>query len=120
MLQIAAPSLEVRLGSALSALGLAEQSAPPFSAPHWVSPGHVIPPDNILPLVLCSGPSNQQLEFTYLKRAASDGEYQPACLTRAFAGPGEFWGGGRWPVRSVLPSELAQDEWRLGVYQGRS
>ncbi|XP_014394953.1 PREDICTED: probable ATP-dependent RNA helicase DDX11 isoform X2 [Myotis brandtii] len=30
--------------------------------------GHVIPPDNILPLVLCSGPSNQQLEFTYLKR----------------------------------------------------
>ncbi|XP_023612503.1 LOW QUALITY PROTEIN: putative ATP-dependent RNA helicase DDX11-like protein 8 [Myotis lucifugus] len=30
--------------------------------------GHVIPPDHILPLVLCSGPSNQQLEFTYLKR----------------------------------------------------
>ncbi|CAK6443073.1 unnamed protein product [Pipistrellus nathusii] len=30
--------------------------------------GHVIPPDNILPLVICSGPSNQQLEFTYLKR----------------------------------------------------
>ncbi|XP_023390963.1 ATP-dependent DNA helicase DDX11 [Pteropus vampyrus] len=39
-----------------------------FSAPHWVSPGHVIPPDNILPLIICSGPSNQQLEFTYLKR----------------------------------------------------
>ncbi|ELK02595.1 Putative ATP-dependent RNA helicase DDX11-like protein [Pteropus alecto] len=30
--------------------------------------GHVIPPDNILPLIICSGPSNQQLEFTYLKR----------------------------------------------------
>ncbi|KAF6339189.1 DEAD/H-box helicase 11 [Rhinolophus ferrumequinum] len=30
--------------------------------------GHVIPPDNILPLVICSGPSNRQLEFTYLKR----------------------------------------------------
>ncbi|KAM6214498.1 ATP-dependent DNA helicase DDX11 isoform 2-T2 [Rhynchocyon petersi] len=30
--------------------------------------GHVIPPDNILPLVVCSGPSNQQLEFTYQKR----------------------------------------------------
>ncbi|XP_049550788.1 ATP-dependent DNA helicase DDX11 isoform X2 [Orcinus orca] len=30
--------------------------------------GHVIPADNILPLVICSGPSNQQLEFTYQKR----------------------------------------------------
>ncbi|XP_066113773.1 ATP-dependent DNA helicase DDX11 isoform X1 [Saccopteryx bilineata] len=30
--------------------------------------GHVIPPDNILPLVICRGPSNQQLEFTYLRR----------------------------------------------------
>lgn len=30
--------------------------------------GHVIPPDNILPLVLCTGPSNQQLEFTYQRR----------------------------------------------------
>ncbi|XP_075408332.1 ATP-dependent DNA helicase DDX11 isoform X1 [Tenrec ecaudatus] len=30
--------------------------------------GHVIPPDNILPMVICSGPSNQQLEFTYQKR----------------------------------------------------
>ncbi|XP_015264201.1 PREDICTED: probable ATP-dependent RNA helicase DDX11 [Gekko japonicus] len=30
--------------------------------------GHVIPPDNILPIVLCSGPSGQQLEFTYEKR----------------------------------------------------
>ncbi|XP_012587945.1 PREDICTED: probable ATP-dependent RNA helicase DDX11 isoform X2 [Condylura cristata] len=31
--------------------------------------GHVIPPNNILPLVLTCGPSNQQLEFTYQKRA---------------------------------------------------
>ncbi|XP_077025773.1 ATP-dependent DNA helicase DDX11 [Tamandua tetradactyla] len=30
--------------------------------------GHVIPPENILPLIICSGPSNQQLEFTYQKR----------------------------------------------------
>uniref|UniRef100_A0A672VDF0 ATP-dependent DNA helicase DDX11 n=1 Tax=Strigops habroptila TaxID=2489341 RepID=A0A672VDF0_STRHB len=30
--------------------------------------GHVIPPENILPIILCSGPSNQQLEFTYLTR----------------------------------------------------
>lgn len=30
--------------------------------------GHVIPPDNILPLVICCGPANQQLEFTYQKR----------------------------------------------------
>lgn len=39
-----------------------------FPAPHRVSPGHVIPPDNILPLIICSGPSSQQLEFTYQKR----------------------------------------------------
>ncbi|XP_004616973.2 ATP-dependent DNA helicase DDX11 [Sorex araneus] len=30
--------------------------------------GHVIPPDNILPLVLCTGPTGQQLEFTYQRR----------------------------------------------------
>ncbi|KAE8613577.1 hypothetical protein XENTR_v10007766 [Xenopus tropicalis] len=30
--------------------------------------GHVIPAENILPIVLCSGPTNQQLEFTYQKR----------------------------------------------------
>ncbi|KAG9472205.1 ATP-dependent DNA helicase DDX11 isoform X4 [Eleutherodactylus coqui] len=34
--------------------------------------GHVIPPENILPIVLCSGPTNQQLEFTYEKRALPD------------------------------------------------
>ncbi|XP_070125879.1 ATP-dependent DNA helicase DDX11 isoform X1 [Equus caballus] len=45
-----------------------EQSAPPVFSPLCISPGHVIPPDNILPLVVCSGPSNQQLEFTYQQR----------------------------------------------------
>ncbi|KAL9853390.1 ATP-dependent DNA helicase DDX11 isoform 2-T2 [Geothlypis trichas] len=30
--------------------------------------GHVIPPENILPIILCSGPSNQQLVFTYQTR----------------------------------------------------
>uniref|UniRef100_A0A2K6REC1 DEAD/H-box helicase 11 n=1 Tax=Rhinopithecus roxellana TaxID=61622 RepID=A0A2K6REC1_RHIRO len=30
--------------------------------------GHVIPPDNILPLVICSGISDQPLEFTFQKR----------------------------------------------------
>ncbi|XP_072001052.1 ATP-dependent DNA helicase DDX11-like [Engystomops pustulosus] len=34
--------------------------------------GHVIPPENILPIVLCSGPTNQQLEFTYEKRGRPD------------------------------------------------
>ncbi|GCB82935.1 hypothetical protein scyTo_0023700 [Scyliorhinus torazame] len=29
---------------------------------------HVIPPENILPIIVCSGPSGQQLEFTYQKR----------------------------------------------------
>ncbi|XP_059421302.1 ATP-dependent DNA helicase DDX11 isoform X1 [Carassius carassius] len=30
--------------------------------------GHVIPPENILPIVLCAGPSGQQLEFTFKTR----------------------------------------------------
>ncbi|KAG8509135.1 putative ATP-dependent RNA helicase DDX11-like protein 8 [Galemys pyrenaicus] len=30
--------------------------------------GHVIPPNNILPLILTTGPSSQQLEFTYQTR----------------------------------------------------
>uniref|UniRef100_A0A8C9X399 DEAD/H (Asp-Glu-Ala-Asp/His) box helicase 11 n=1 Tax=Sander lucioperca TaxID=283035 RepID=A0A8C9X399_SANLU len=29
---------------------------------------HVIPPENILPLVLCSGPSGQELDFTFQNR----------------------------------------------------
>ncbi len=30
--------------------------------------GHVIPPENILPIVLCAAPSGQQLEFTFQTR----------------------------------------------------
>lgn len=30
--------------------------------------GHVIPPENILPLVLCSGPSGQELDYTFQNR----------------------------------------------------
>ncbi|KAF5893568.1 ATP-dependent DNA helicase DDX11, partial [Clarias magur] len=30
--------------------------------------GHVIPPENILPIILCTGPSGQQLEFTFQTR----------------------------------------------------
>ncbi|XP_042559674.1 ATP-dependent DNA helicase DDX11 isoform X2 [Clupea harengus] len=30
--------------------------------------GHVIPPENILPIVLCAGPSGQELEFTFQTR----------------------------------------------------
>lgn len=32
------------------------------------SAGHVIPPENILPLVLCAGPSGQELDFTFQNR----------------------------------------------------
>ncbi|XP_062861295.1 ATP-dependent DNA helicase DDX11 [Trichomycterus rosablanca] len=30
--------------------------------------GHVIPPENILPILLCAGPSGQELEFTFQTR----------------------------------------------------
>lgn len=53
-------------------------------------PGHVIPPDHILPLVICSGPSNQTLDFTYQKRGLPQmvsSASLPACGLR---------GGGRW------------------------
>lgn len=33
-----------------------------------ISLGHVIPPENILPLVLCNGPSGQELDFTFQNR----------------------------------------------------
>ncbi|XP_073400309.1 ATP-dependent DNA helicase DDX11 isoform X2 [Dendrobates tinctorius] len=46
----------------LMAAGLQPERIVEFSC------GHVIPPENILPVVLCSGPTNQQLEFTYEKR----------------------------------------------------
>ncbi|KAJ7329162.1 hypothetical protein JRQ81_015336 [Phrynocephalus forsythii] len=36
--------------------------------PFFLLSGHVIPPENILSVILCCGPSNQQLEFTYEKR----------------------------------------------------
>ncbi|XP_069484673.1 ATP-dependent DNA helicase DDX11 isoform X2 [Ambystoma mexicanum] len=46
----------------LLAAGVGKERVAEFSC------GHVIPPENILPIVICSGPSNQQLEFTYQKR----------------------------------------------------
>lgn len=66
-----------------------------FSASLWVSPGHVIPPDNILPLVLCSGPSNQQLEFTYLKRELPQmvSTSHPASPWPLLGQERDFWGG---------------------------
>lgn len=30
--------------------------------------GHVIAPENILPIVLCNGPSGKQLDFSYQNR----------------------------------------------------
>ncbi|XP_078076411.1 ATP-dependent DNA helicase DDX11 isoform X2 [Mustelus asterias] len=48
---------QLLLASGVSADRLAEFSC-----------GHVIPPENILPIIVCSGPSGQQLEFTYQKR----------------------------------------------------
>lgn len=56
------------MGNTLSRPCLTDSSAPCFQPLPGVSAGHVIPPDNILPLVICSGPSSQQLEFTYQKR----------------------------------------------------
>ncbi|XP_053321462.1 ATP-dependent DNA helicase DDX11 [Spea bombifrons] len=46
----------------LISAGLSEDRIVEFSC------GHVIPPENILPIVLCNGPTNLQLEFTYQKR----------------------------------------------------
>ncbi|XP_042351747.1 ATP-dependent DNA helicase DDX11 [Plectropomus leopardus] len=42
--------------------GVGEERITEFSC------GHVIPPENILPLVLCSGPSGQELDFTFQNR----------------------------------------------------
>ncbi|XP_034500560.1 ATP-dependent DNA helicase DDX11 isoform X3 [Ailuropoda melanoleuca] len=53
----------------LACAGVEAERVVEFSCgPPRVSAGHVIPPENILPLVICSGPSSQQLEFTYQKR----------------------------------------------------
>ncbi|XP_075894013.1 ATP-dependent DNA helicase DDX11 [Nelusetta ayraudi] len=46
----------------LFSAGVGEERITEFSC------GHVIPPGNILPLVLCSGPSGQELDFTFQNR----------------------------------------------------
>ncbi|KAM4618264.1 ATP-dependent DNA helicase DDX11 [Polymixia lowei] len=46
----------------LFSAGVGEERIAEFSC------GHVIPPENILPLVLCSGPAGQELEFTFQNR----------------------------------------------------
>lgn len=71
----------------------------------WLSPGHVIPPDNILPLVICAGPSGQPLEFTYQQRelpqmvSASGGPLK-LCWGRS----GHWWG--TWAPQSWHRSRL--------------
>ncbi|XP_010620483.1 uncharacterized protein LOC104860848 [Fukomys damarensis] len=70
--------------------------------------GHVIPPDNILPLVLCGGPTEQQLEFTYQKREL------PA-MVGAAGGSGSA---GIGEVGTEAPVQLALDEWHLQVLLG--
>lgn len=92
-----------------------------FPAPHRVSSGHVIPPDNILPLIICSGPSSRQLEFTYLKRELPQmvSTSQPASPRPWLGWEREFWGGGagqssvfrRWEISTGSSvTELAQGE----------
>lgn len=54
--------------SGKAASGVCAYSSDVGSHNLFSSPGHVIPPENILPIILCSGPSNQQLEFTYQMR----------------------------------------------------
>uniref|UniRef100_A0A3Q3W8M1 Helicase ATP-binding domain-containing protein n=1 Tax=Mola mola TaxID=94237 RepID=A0A3Q3W8M1_MOLML len=46
----------------LFSAGVGEERIMEFSC------GHVIPPENILPLVLCSGPSGRELDFTFQNR----------------------------------------------------
>ncbi|TNN00895.1 hypothetical protein fugu_012141 [Takifugu bimaculatus] len=46
----------------LFSAGVGEERIVEFSC------GHVIPPENILPLVLCNGPSGQELDFTFQNR----------------------------------------------------
>ncbi|XP_034032472.1 ATP-dependent DNA helicase DDX11 [Thalassophryne amazonica] len=46
----------------LFSAGVSEERIVEFSC------GHVIPPENILPIVLCSGPSGQELDFTFQHR----------------------------------------------------
>lgn len=84
---------------------LTDSSAPRFQPLPGVSAGHVIPPDNILPLVICSGPSSQQLEFTYQKRELPQMvSTPPAHLTTTFVGAGERLLGcwAPWPALLVF------------------
>uniref|UniRef100_A0A3P9NF89 DEAD/H (Asp-Glu-Ala-Asp/His) box helicase 11 n=1 Tax=Poecilia reticulata TaxID=8081 RepID=A0A3P9NF89_POERE len=46
----------------LFSAGVKEERITEFSC------GHVIPPENILPFVLCAGPSGQELDFTFQNR----------------------------------------------------
>ncbi|XP_071385623.1 ATP-dependent DNA helicase DDX11 isoform X1 [Centroberyx affinis] len=46
----------------LFSAGVGEERIAEFSC------GHVIPPENILPIILCSGPSCQELDFTFQNR----------------------------------------------------
>ncbi|XP_069019211.1 ATP-dependent DNA helicase DDX11 [Embiotoca jacksoni] len=46
----------------LFSAGVTEERITEFSC------GHVIPPENVLPLVLCCGPSGQELDFTFQNR----------------------------------------------------
>ncbi|KAG7216090.1 hypothetical protein INR49_007842 [Caranx melampygus] len=48
----------------LFSAGVGEERIAEFSC------GHVIPPGNILPLILCSGPSGQELDFTFQNRGS--------------------------------------------------
>lgn len=32
--------------------------------------GHVVPPDHILPLIVCSGPTGKQFDFSYQERTS--------------------------------------------------
>ncbi|POI30821.1 hypothetical protein CIB84_005428, partial [Bambusicola thoracicus] len=52
--------------------------------------GHVIPPENILPIVLCSGPSNQQLEFTYQTRDLPQMSFPKGVMIKGH-GRGNTW-----------------------------
>lgn len=33
--------------------------------------GHVVPPENILPLIMCAGPTGKQLDFSYQERTTT-------------------------------------------------
>ena len=46
--------------------------------------GHVIPPDHLLPLVLCKGPGGVDLEFSYQMRDREKIVNPPTKLTRLF------------------------------------